>query len=62
MVNMAYCRFQNTLQDLEDCEDHMDDMLSGYEAAARVRLVELCARIAANHSDLDFPENEDEDD
>lgn len=45
--NMAYCRFENTLSDLKDCNDHMgDDDLSKAEADARARLIELCKEIA----------------
>ena len=25
MSNMSYCRFENTLQNLEDCYEHMSD-------------------------------------
>lgn len=47
MSNMGYCRFQNTLSDLRDCEEHMDDDdLHEEEAAARRRLIKLCVRIA----------------
>jgi hypothetical protein len=46
MSNMSYCRFQNTLFDLEDCVDYMDDDdLSPEEAQARECLVEVCAEI-----------------
>lgn len=27
MSNMSYCRFQNTLRDLQDCLDYLDDEL-----------------------------------
>ena len=47
MSNMGYCRFQNTLQDLDDCYDHlMDDDLSDEEKSARKRLFKLCKDIA----------------
>jgi len=42
---MAYCRFQNTVGDLEDCLEHINDDLSDYEIEARDRLVELCKDI-----------------
>lgn len=49
-MNMSYCRFQNTLQDLRDCYsniDYVDDM--GYEEKrARKKLIELCMEIAAD--------------
>jgi hypothetical protein len=46
MANMSYCRFQNTLEDLRDCRDNMDDDLSEDEAWARKRLIEVCKEIA----------------
>jgi hypothetical protein len=46
MSNMSYCRFRNTLSDLQDCVDYMDDDdLSPEEAQARKCLVEVCAEI-----------------
>lgn len=29
MANMGYCRFRNTLNDLRDCHEHMDDPEEG---------------------------------
>ena len=52
MSNMSYCRFQNTLRDLEDCRCHLNipnDSLSDEEAAARKALLELCIDILADH-------------
>lgn len=43
MANMSYCRWENTLNDLRDCADHVNDPLSGSEARARARLLELAA-------------------
>lgn len=43
MANMSYCRWENTLNDLRDCADHVNDLLSGSEARARARLLELAA-------------------
>lgn len=45
MSNMSYCRFQNTLSDLEDCYGALTDKLSQEEHNARKRLVALCADI-----------------
>lgn len=46
MANMSYCRFQNTLQDLRDCAEHiLDDDLSREETRARIALVDTCAEI-----------------
>ena len=55
MGNMSYCRFHNTLGDLEDCQAHLDDSdLSEAETKERLRLVQLCRDIAE-----DYPEDED---
>ena len=48
MGNMAYCRFHNTLKDLQDCYDHIwDDDLGDAESKAKERLIEVCKNIAA---------------
>lgn len=53
MANMSYCRFRNTLQDLQDCYDNMDESDMGAdEMRARKRLIELCMEIAENCADL----------
>lgn len=50
MANMSYCRFHNTLQDLHDCADHLeDDDLSEMEEKARKRLIRLCCQIAGDY-------------
>lgn len=61
MSNMSYCRFQNTLKDLQDCVDYLDspsydeavldddidqEMLSADETQARADLVALCAEVS----------------
>jgi hypothetical protein len=50
MANMSYCRFQNTLADLRDCQEAMenesDKKLSAEEARARKRLIKRCVQIA----------------
>ena len=45
MSNMSYCRFENTVKDLQDCADHICDDLSEDEEKARQRLVRLCRNI-----------------
>lgn len=45
MSNMSYCRFQNTLHDLKDCEAHLVDKLSDEEKIARRRLILLCIQV-----------------
>jgi len=50
MANMGYCRFENTLSDLEDCYEHMDDdNLSELETKKRRMLIETCRNIAADY-------------
>jgi hypothetical protein len=54
MANMSYCRFHNTLEDLRDCYDNMDDGdMSEAEKQARKRLIQLCREIADNYGDLE---------
>ncbi len=52
MSNMAYCRYENTVHDLQDCYDHIhDDDLSPDEQLARKRLAAICADIANEYSE-----------
>ncbi len=52
MSNMSYCRFRNTLEDLRDCYDNMDDNdLSDEERAARRRLIKLARQSADIYGD-----------
>jgi hypothetical protein len=53
MSNMAYCRFRNTLNDLYDCFDQMDEDLSEEESEARKKLINLCKRIADDADDYE---------
>jgi hypothetical protein len=50
-VNMSYCRFSNTLTDLRDCYDNMDEPCSEAEQAARYRLLILCRDIVGDYVD-----------
>lgn len=50
-MNMSYCRFRNTLNDLSDCYDNINENLSGDESRARKRLVEICRDIVAEYDD-----------
>lgn len=60
MSNMSYCRFQNTLPDLQDCLNNIwDDDLSEEEAKAKERLVEICKKIVDAMGDGD-DEDDDE--
>lgn len=53
MSNMAYCRFENTVRDLSDCEDHIEETrdLSASETEARKELIRICKRIAEDFGD-----------
>lgn len=58
-MNMSYCRFENTVNDMIDCINNMDisESASTYEKRARKKFVELCAQVVADYGD----ELEDED-
>jgi hypothetical protein len=60
MSNMSYCRFQNTLGDLRDCESALDELLdtggehrvlSADELSAAKSLLSLCAKIVLRVSE-----------
>jgi len=54
MSNMSYCRFQNTLPDLEDCYESMDEddqELGETEANARTALIAVCAKIVEEYGE-----------
>ena len=47
MANMGYCRFENTMNAMQDCHEHIeDDDLSESEKEYRYCLIELCKTIA----------------
>jgi hypothetical protein len=50
MANLSYCRFRNTLSDLQDCYDNMDnDIESSEEKRAREKIIKLCKEIADDY-------------
>ena len=55
MANMGYCRFQNTLLDLEDCQRALYSMrnyrteLSEEEQEAALKLFRLCELLADDY-------------
>ncbi len=59
MANMSYCRFQNTLHDLRDCQNALDDgvleegSLDEEEASAARRLINVCQEITEEYIDED---------
>lgn len=74
MANMSYCRFHNTLADLNDCESALNAFInddentieSAEERNKAKKLIELCSYIADNYSAEDIDEQakhygEDED-
>lgn len=46
MGNMSYCRFRNTVSDLQDCYDNWNEELSEEEEKAKQRLIRICKDIA----------------
>lgn len=68
MSNMSYCRFENTLHDLGDCLEALEEgaldrrELSDSERESALELIEMCGEIYANFSkeaeDDEFLEDE----
>ena len=64
MANMSYCRFHNTLSDLNDCESALDSFInndentisSEEERSNAKKLIKLCAYIAENFTAEDIDE------
>ena len=53
-MNMSYCRFRNTLSDLQDCYNNLPNQdLSRDEARAFAELVLLAKEIAEQYEDTD---------
>lgn len=57
---MSYCRFQNTLLDLQDCFDNWDGAASDEELKAREQLANLCQKVIDEK--VDDVDDSDEDD
>ena len=50
MSNMSYCRFRNTLLDMQDCEENWeDDDMSNEEERARNQLLKVCQSIVDDY-------------
>ena len=45
MANMSYCRYVNTMDDLQDCLENLETYANKEEFAARARLIHLCREI-----------------
>ena len=60
MANMSYCRFENTLNDLNDClnemENGIENTLSRTESRSFAELVEICRLISERFGDADYYE------
>lgn len=64
MANMSYCRFYNTLSDLNDCESALNSFInedentisSTEERSEAKKLIELCKYIADNYEPEDIDE------
>ena len=64
MANMSYCRFHDTLSDLNDCESALDSFInndentisSEEERSNAKKLIKLCAYIAENFTAEDIDE------
>lgn len=57
MSNMSYCRFENTLTDLQDCEEALQELsslaeLNESESIYAKEFIITCARIARDYSFL----------
>ena len=59
MANMSYCKFENTLDDLEECRGEMthcvsvEDMdLSESELSALHQMVECCSEIVEMYENM----------
>lgn len=46
-MNMGYCRFENTAQDLQECVDNWYDHISDTEDKAQDKIIELAREIVA---------------
>lgn len=53
MGNMSYCRFRNTLQELEDCWNNWDtnEDISTEELRAREKLLKVCEKIVDSYKE-----------
>jgi len=56
MSNMGYVRFENTLEDLEDCFENWEGEKSESEEWCKKQLLELCIKIASWYDNGDDDE------
>jgi hypothetical protein len=76
MGNMSYCRFENTSNDMRDCENAINNGdlgdMSSYEIKGFVNFIKTCKRIAEQFEGMEddeikeyingFQDEEEEDD
>lgn len=62
MPNMSYCRFQNTLQDLIDCNNNLNEMGDLETAKEKLSPVEYRALLSIIELSEDFCNFKDDDD
>lgn len=56
MTSMSYCRFQNAVEDIHECIDHLSDdtdEMSEEELKARQKFIKLCRFVAEHWEDED---------
>ena len=61
MSNMSYCRFQNTIGDMQDCIDNLDEHIredDRREYRARIKFIEMCKQVAEDYEDVEDIEKE----
>ena len=47
MPNMSYCRFENTMRDLRDCLNHINNEAeNNYDEEARWEMIQLFTEVA----------------
>ena len=57
-MNMSYCRFENTLADLRDCEEALDngaeqsEEMSDIEKSSMLNLISMCGRVYDEYKDI----------
>jgi tetrahydromethanopterin S-methyltransferase subunit G len=58
MGNMSYCRFENTVGDMQDCENalneisgNIEELESEVEQMYAKEFIKICKRIASDYAD-----------
>jgi hypothetical protein len=62
MSNMSYCRFENTLEDMQECLDAVVERedLSFMEAGAKDELVQVCRDFVLAYEEEEMEEAEND--